>query len=148
MSSQTPKRVHFNNKTNEINNKRLTTPVISNHKTQCRSELSPIVSIKDPIHPQTERIDQEDDQDLIKVGIRVRPVSTKEKDLNGNFNAIRVNDSQTEISLLQKNVGSSVGGASFNKQNKFTCDFVITDQEEINLNTDCQQNTRYDNQQR
>jgi kinesin family member 14 len=71
---------------------------------------------------------------LITVGVRVRPLNDKEK-AQGNHNSIKINERNNEIIINDKQ----------NKLNSFTCDFIITDQ--TSSSTSYQSNSIQDNQQ-
>ena len=66
------------------------------------------------------------DNNLITVGIRVRPLNCKEK-ASGCFNILKINEENTEITLNDR----------LNKQHKFTCDFVITEQQAAATTAPC-----------
>jgi hypothetical protein len=54
---------------------------------------------------------------LITVGVRIRPLNDKEKS-QGNQNSIKINERNSEIIIHDRQ----------HKVNSFTCDFIITDQ--------------------
>ena len=67
-----------------------------------------------------------DMNNLIRVGIRVRPANEKELAIGGR-NVIRVDKEKNQIVLKD----------SSSKQHEFECDFIITDQESISDCSDC-----------
>lgn len=108
ISSQTPnpKRVHFNR---DISKWSIggTTPTIQR-----------LSSLENSTNDSTtSTASKPGDNNMITVAARVRPLNPKELSA-GCFNALRINANQNEITLNDRT----------NKQHKFTCDFVITDQ--------------------
>ena len=125
MAFATPKRVTFNK---EVSKWSLgsTTPSVSrlsqieNKRDSTSSTTSTKLNIKtNNINSCTNNSSNLNNENSITVAVRVRPLNEKEKE-SGYYDSIRVDDSNKEITLYDK---------SNNKQHKFTCDYVITDQE-------------------
>ena len=75
------------------------------------------------------------DNNLIKVGIRVRPANEKEIAL-GNKNIIKIDEEKNEILLNENN----------SKHHRFKCDFIITDQTAVSA-ANIDKNESAENQQ-
>jgi kinesin family member 14 len=72
-------------------------------------------------HPSTQCSNE---NNLITVGIRVRPLNAKEKS-SGSYNVLKLNEENNEITLTDR----------LSKLHKFSCDFVITNQQVNNTST-------------
>lgn len=129
MSQQTPmsssKRVHFNREVSKfsLGSK---TPTISSLPSPIpktpRSINSQNLTSQQNHHQQQQP--HSNDNNLITVGVRVRPLSSKEQALGYRDCTLLDPDSNnTEICVSDKS----------NKTHKFQCDFVITDQTSPNI---------------
>jgi len=78
-------------------------------------------------HPSTQ---SSNENNLITVGIRVRPLNVKEKSA-GSYNVLKLNEANNEITLTDR----------LSKLHKFSCDFVITNQQ-VNKTTTTESNNK------
>jgi kinesin family protein 14 len=121
-SSASAKRVHFNR---EVSKWSLGSPAptiqristVENQENICDSNIVN-TNKKLNIHQQQSSSQFSNENNLITVGIRVRPLNAKEKS-SGNSNILKINDTTNEITLTDR----------LSKLHKFSCDFVITNQQ-------------------